>query len=362
MTTPADQDEWKPGLYTLDEFSGPVTFDPDPHETRTPDPTAVLQETDAACFICKTPLFRSETPNQGNYSREDVFPNLETAFLDYPDGRSFRYEDILVPCCQPCNNEWMSDVEKRIGRAAKAPDQYTEFEKLSRSDLALWSIKIMYGLLWTRIAPWNFKKHKPRPPEITDTVCDQFRVALMLLDGFRKRVVLWGSAFPNSILILRIKPGATGKLAYDYRDSIEFPTGIAMRIGTVGLISTFEDFGVVQNWFDNEIAPIIGNNALHPVQFMEIAARAFDTASMGSYNVAYSVITGPRDLSLQLKPRLAHARPLNEALLYARIAQMTREKIFLDPPAGATSLRNKNGDFLEIPWPTPATRPPTPPA
>jgi hypothetical protein len=191
----------------------------------------------------------------------------------------------------------------------------------------------------------------------SDTVCDQFRLSLMLLDGFRKRVVLWGSSFPNSILILRIKPGATGGLAYDYKDSIEFPTAIAMRMGTVGLISTFEDFGVVQNWFEDQIAPIIGNNALHPVQFMEIAARAFETASTGGYNVQYTAITGPRDVSLMLKPHLAHSRPVDQTRLYARIAQMTREKIFLNPPPGATSLRNKNEDFLEIPWPTPATTP-----
>jgi hypothetical protein len=32
---------------------------------------------------------------------------------------------------------------------------------------------------------------------------------------------------------------------------------------------------------------------------------------------------------------------VNQARLYIRIAQMTREKIFLNPPTGATSLRNK---------------------
>jgi hypothetical protein len=184
----------------VDEFSKPLTFDPDPHQTPTPDPAAILEDTEAECFICKTPLFRSETPNEGNYSREDVFPKwlvehfgLETAVLDYPGGKSSSYKNILVPCCQPCNNNWMSDVETRIGRAVRAPDQYAEFKKLRRSDIALWTIKIMYGLLWIRIAPWNFKKHKPRPPEVTDTVLDHFRLSLMRLDGFRKRVVLSGS-------------------------------------------------------------------------------------------------------------------------------------------------------------------------
>jgi hypothetical protein len=253
----------------------------------------------------------------------------------------------------------MSAVENRIRDAAKSADQYAAFKTLSRSDLALWTIKIMYGLLYTRIAPWNFDKHKPRPPEITDAVLDHFRLSLMLLDGFRKRIILSGSPFPSSILILRIKPGATGRLAFDYQDSIEFPTAIAMRMGTVGLIATFEDFGTVENFFEKEFAPLIGANALHPIQFMEIAARAFEMAGLGVHDVAYSAMEGPRDVHLHLKPRLAHCLDPDHARLHQRIAAMTGDAEFVNRPPGMTTMLSKSGGFLELPWPPPATHVPS---
>jgi hypothetical protein len=247
-------DAWKPGLYLADELTGAIELGGEAHPVAPRDPAAIFTDTDADCFICGTKLYRSTTPNAGNYTKEDVFPQWLTkhfeipdAFLDHPDGTSKNYKQVLVPCCVPCNNRWMNAVEQRIMTAVQSADQYAAFRQLSRSDIALWTIKIMYGLLFARIEPWSFNSHKPKPAEITDGVLDHFRFSLMLLDGYHKRVIIAGAPFPSSILILPIKPGATGPEAFDYQDCIAFPTAIAMRMGTVGLIVAFEDFGTVVN-------------------------------------------------------------------------------------------------------------------
>jgi hypothetical protein len=340
------------------ELAGPFTFDSQPHQPPPTIPGAILENVEAYCFICKNKLRRSRTANAGDYTKEDVFPQwlvekfeLENEYLDFPDGGSAKYPDILVPCCRTCNNRWMSQVEERISRAVKAADEYPEFVKLNRSDVALWVVKIMYGILTRRIAPWNFKKHKSGGSGISDQILDQFRLSLMLLEGFRKRIILNAPAFPISLLILPITPGASGGLAFDYRDSIEWPTAIAMRMGTVGLIATFEDFGAIQNWYDTALAHLLRGKALHPVQFLEIAARAFYQAGLGAYSVSYSELNSPRDTYLSLRPVLSEVLPLDPERERAVIAHMTGENRFLDVEEGSSLLLRKDGSFQEMDWP-----------
>jgi hypothetical protein len=300
----------------------------------------------------------STTANAGNYTKEDVFPvwlsrhfGIADAVIDYPDGTSKQYKQVLTPCCLSCNGGWMKAVEDRVAPAGTSLDQYAAFTQLSRSDIALWTIKLMYGLLYARIEPWSFNSHKPKPKEISEQVLDQMRLSLMLLDGFRKRGIIAGAPFSSSIILVRIKPGATGPLAFDYQDSIEYPNAIAMRIGTVGLITVFEDFGTTENYYAQELAPIVGNNALHPDQFMGVAARLFDFASSGYYDVNYSAMEGPRDVLLRLSPRPQPGIERTNDALYRRIAKMIRDPAAENWKPTGTSLRNKKAAFLDMPWP-----------
>jgi hypothetical protein len=348
---------WKPGLYMVDEIPAPFTFDSEAHAPIPPTPGAILEAIEATCFICKKKLRRSRTANAGDYTKEDVFPQwlvekfeLENEYLDFPDGGSAKYPDILVPCCSTCNNKWMSQVERRISEAVKAVDEYPEFVKLSRSDIALWVVKIIYGILMKRIVPWNFRKHESGGSGISEQILDQFRLSLMLLDGFRKRIILNAPKFPISLLVLPISPGATGRLAFDYKDSIEWPTAIAMRMGTVGLIATFEDFGLVNWWYDQKLADLLKGQTLHPKQFMEIAARAFYQAGLGAFNVSYTALTSPRDTYLTLNPIPSQFLPLAPAKERAMIAHMTGDERFLDTKDGGV-LMNEDGSFQKIGWP-----------
>jgi len=351
-------DGWKPGLYMVDEIPAPFTIDSQPHEPTPSIPGAILEDVEAYCFICKKKLRRSRTANAGDYTKEDVFPQwlvekfeLENEYLDFPDGGSEKYPDILVPCCRTCNNKWMSQVEQRISEAVKAADEYPEFMKLSRSDIALWVVKIIYGILTKRIVQWDFRKHGPGGPGISEKVLDQFRLSLMLLDGFRKRIILNAPKFPISVLVLPISPGATGRLAFDYKDSIEWPTAIAMRMGTVGLIATFEDFGMVNWWFDEKLANLLKGQTLHPAQFMEIAARTFYHAGLGAFDVRYTALTSPRDTYLTLNPIPGRFLPLAPAKERAMIAHMTGDERFLDAKDGDGLLMNEDGSFQKIDWP-----------
>jgi hypothetical protein len=46
-----------------------------------------------------------------------------------------------------------------------------------------------------------------------------------------------------------------------------------MRMGSAGLIVTFDDFGFIERWYHGELVAILDNQALHPLQFSEVLAR-----------------------------------------------------------------------------------------
>jgi hypothetical protein len=181
----------------LNELSQPLLPRGNAEAVSHPTPTDLLAQIDAECFFCKKRLAHGTLPHTRTITREDVFPKwlwkkfkLQDDFIDFPHGDSKKYPDILVPCCDTCNNRWMSRVEGRISKAGKAKDEYPAFRNLSRSDISLWMGKILYGLLAASIKPWDFETHTALPPRLSPAALDQIQLLMKLLDGFRKGVVI----------------------------------------------------------------------------------------------------------------------------------------------------------------------------
>jgi len=295
-----------------------------------PPPTAMITQLTAKCFICKKQLTHSNTPNTGTITREDVFPKwlwkkfqLQNEVIDFPHGGNEKYPNVLVPCCRTCNSKWMRQVETRISQAVAALDEYPEFMQLSRSDVALWLSKIAYGLLAASVWPWRFNSQSALPPKLPATVFDQYQLVAKLLAGFRKRVIISASAFPISILKFHVKSGGNARLNYDYRDSIEWPTALAIRMGSIGVIASFEDFGYLEHWYKQTLASLLDGAILHPRQFSEVVARAFYNAGLGGFNIGYSLSEGPDDVHMWLTPIATDGRPEDPQRLADMMADFT---------------------------------------
>jgi hypothetical protein len=214
-------------------------------------------------------------------------------------------------------------------------DEYPEFINLSRSDVSLWLAKITYGLLAASVAPWKFKSHKALPPQLPATVFNHYQLVAKLLDGFRKRVIISAAAFPISILTFHVKSGGNPRLNYGYRDSIEWPTALAMRMGSVGVLASFEDFGYLEHWYKKTLATLLDRKTLHPVQFSEVAARAFYNAGLGGFNVRYWLIEGPDEVHLGLTRIVTKGRKRDPQRLADMMADFT----------GAEALRTLDNDI-----------------
>jgi hypothetical protein len=343
----------------LNELSQPPQLRRDASPVSQPTPADLLAEIDAECFICKKRLAHGAMPHMRTITREDVFPQwlwkkfrLQNDFIDFPHGESKKYPDILVPCCKTCNNRWLSQVEGRVSKAGKATDQYPEFIKLSRSDVSLWMAKILYGLLAASIKPWDFDSQTPLPPRLSPAVLDQLQLLMKLLDGFRKRVVINAPAHPFSILIFPLKSGSDLHLNFNYRDSPEEPTLLAMRMGSVGIIVSFEDFGHLERWYQRDLATMLAGKVLHPIQFTEVVARALYVGLLWRFGFKYTVIDGRHDVFITLTPQPQKGLDENPQALAAMIARLTRvEKLESLVDGQVRSLLvNDSGDFQDLPF------------
>jgi hypothetical protein len=353
-------EKWRPGLYMLNEVPNASLNDvKEEKAARPPAPDAVINELTAQCFICNKQLTESPTPNVGTLTREDIFPTwlcekfqLKNDFIDYPNNTSKKYPKILIPCCNLCNNEWMSQVEGRISKAVKAANEYSEFIKLNRSDVSLWTGKILYGLLMTRIAPWNFNVNSPLPQELSSSALDDIWLLRKLLAGFRQRVIINAPDYPISILTFQLKSGSTPRLNWNFRDTPRWPTAIAMRMGSVGLIVAFEDFGYLRRWYNGELAGLLSGKTLHPVQFSEVVARALYTGGLCCHDYKYTLIEGTNDCYMSLTPLPKQAYEENPQALGALVTKLTglNELSVVVDGKVPSILVNKRGVFQDIPF------------
>lgn len=349
---------WQPGVIMVGDLGAAARARAPERPPRTAVAGATAKTLAAQCFICKKPLTESSTPNAGSYSEEHLFPQwlirkyqLKTCTLEFPDGKARRYDKIVVPCCTECNGREMSDVEGRIRNALEAKDEYTGLKALSRSDITLWTAKILYGLLLASVEPWHARRRVPLPPWMSRDMLANLQLSAMLLDGYRKRVIISAPARPSSILLFQLKSPGPGAEAFDYVDNLQWPTAFAMRMGTAGLIVCFEDFQEMERWYDATLSKTIGDKILHPVQFKELAARAFYQAGLNACDVRYFVSKGPRDIHLFLKPLPKAALepdPERRAAMMVRYTGEERLGAVADGSSPTTFLKS-DGQFFDIP-------------
>jgi hypothetical protein len=343
------------GLYLLSELTPPIVLGSP--LSPLPTNTEMLQYIDVDCFICHRRLTLGNAKSADFATKEDVFPKwlwqrlaLAAEEINLLNGATKNYPGIVVPCCRSCNNDYMSRVENRISSAVKT---FADFEQLSRSDLLLWAAKILYGLLHFQVKPWDAQAKKWLPSKLTPAVFDHLQLTIQLLQGFRNRIVLDAPRWPCSILRFHLKSGGPPALNFNFRDSIEWPVALAMRLDSIGFIVVFDDFGYIEHWYEDRLRSLLDQRQIHPLQFAEIAARAFYQAGLVQFDISYTAIKRPSNEYLLLTPKMESALPPDSRRMASMISEFTGgalPEFTVEEQSDKTSslLVRKNGEFQDI--------------
>lgn len=228
---------------------------------------------ESTCFLC------GDHVENNQRSREHVFPKWllrHFSLRDHPltllNGTTVAYRNLVIPCCQTCNNEYLSNIEREVQvRFLKGA---AEIASMDRGRLLLWVLKIFYGLLYRELF-LPIDRRAPCAGSIVNAEdMEQFQLLHFILQSCRVPMdfSIVDSDIPASIFVFEVQEPSNEDLRFDYKDDVVNRT-LYLRLGKVGILAAF-DMGA-QTLPGTEYFSRFQGYALHPLQFAELGANLF---------------------------------------------------------------------------------------
>ncbi|CAI6235779.1 hypothetical protein [Bacillus subtilis] len=249
------------------------------------NPFDKMQFTYNNCFLCGSKDVSQKT-------LEHVFPKwllkrfeLWNKQIQLLNGTLISYRQLTIPCCNKCNNEYLSRIENKFRRAVD--NGYDAFLNLDEETIFLWSAKILYGLLYKQLS-LPFDRKSPRLGTITSPdLLEKYRILHLLLQGARYKTKYEGK--PWSIFIFQSQEYKDER-DFDYFDGL-FSLVLGIRIGRVSFVICFEDAGIQKVMFEDYFRDL-QEISLHPIQFKEIIAKVHYKQILFRKNPFFMVVEG----------------------------------------------------------------------
>ncbi len=210
------------------------------------------------------------------------------------NGTLLPYRKLTVPCCQPCNNGFLRDLENGVIEILDRSDEFTDADRLT---LAQWLCKMFVGIIIKESSLSVDRKDPSKGSIVPPEFLEEFHHAQLLLQSTRKQTVfrcLHGT-FPCTIYAYRILDVA-GFGDFDLTTHFGGQS-IAVRVGNLGII--FVNDGGLQMHAGDKGPMALDGLELHPLQFSEVAARAHYKASLRDATHQYTSWENPTLLTVE---------------------------------------------------------------
>lgn len=220
------------------------------------------------CFLCGADL-------NDALSVEHVFPKwLQKEFdlwnqkITLLNGTIIPYKSLTIPCCEKCNNEYLSAIERKVSNAYQGGIE--AFKKLDEYTIFLWISKIFYGILFKELF-LPFDRRQPSADTIlSPDLLEKYRMAHLLLQGIRLPMKFI-ERNPWSLFVFESQKHTNQNLNFDYKDCIQGLT-FGIRMGEISIIAVLQDNSAQAEIFQETIERL-QQLKLHPIQFGEIFAK-----------------------------------------------------------------------------------------
>jgi hypothetical protein len=221
---------------------------------------------DKCCFLCGKDLIKE-------CSVEHVFPkwllkkyNLwNQKKIVLLNASTLPYRQLTIPCCVECNTQHLSRVDGEVSKSVK--EGFESARKVPEKSWYLWVAKIFYGILRKEVSLAIDRANLSKGNILTEDVLDSFKSLHLFLQAFRGMHRFNGDV-PYTILLCNLHD--IGE-KFDFRDNL-FQSTVAVRMGEIGIIVSFEDGGLVKDTYGKYVNEVDGRK-LHPVQFIELYAK-----------------------------------------------------------------------------------------
>lgn len=253
------------------------------------------------CFLCGRRLAEDRTD-------EDVIPRwvqrefgLGRAHLKLLNGTSIPYSQLKIPCCGPCNNEYLSRLENMVYRAWS--DGYEAFSRLDRASLHVWLSKILIGLL-VRETMLAFDRAEPGSRAIVPAPELERKFVLhALLQSVRLKMKVGFQ--PWSIFIFPTRTCEIPQEAFDLTDDADRLV-ICIRLGHIGVVAQLLDNGLSQQGLQG-IHALAEGKKLHPTQLREFYAQVVYHSVLLRRTLKYIVLEGSNQIEVVAMPEMGYS-------------------------------------------------------
>lgn len=185
------------------------------------------------CFAC------GGEPSTGD--GEHVIPlwlqgrlGLSNEFITILNGTRLPYRSLKIPCCESCNNGFLSRIESNVKRVFEEKDPIQEYGKLS---IARWLSKILIGILVKETSLLHDRSNTLDGNILPSSFISELQHCHFIMQSARKtsRFSCLHSKFPFSFYTYTITDnGENGK--FDLSTNI-IGMSISIRVGNRGQFS-----------------------------------------------------------------------------------------------------------------------------
>lgn len=253
------------------------------------------------------------------------------------------YKQLKLPCSVDTADQ-LAEMETRVEAAFKKG--YFAVRDLDEVLLFQWIAKIVYGTVFNEIqAGVRQQLLSGGEMNFSQVLAHKFKNLHLMLQSLILPMQFDG-ARPFSI---KIYPVDNLEGTFNYRDEINTLV-FSLRMNDFGIVACLQDNGV-NNIYHREALEGVGSEALHPIQFEEIAARYFYSAYLFNRLPEYTVLptddmvyVEPMSLSeMSMKPIFDHW----QVKTYGQVLEnfwkpwgFTLFEIIKDPEAPMSFLKN----------------------
>ncbi|MGQ3067956.1 MAG: hypothetical protein ACT6TH_11495 [Brevundimonas sp.] len=243
------------------------------------------------CFLCATAL------TGDSRSEEHVFPRwLQKQFgirdrkLELLNRVPVAYRKLTIPCCRTCNNGVLANLERRVQKHLLGSPANLSVE--ARTDLFLWTSKILFGLLYKQTSVSLDPAHRSGPTILDRTDMRQFSYLHMYLQGIRKGFQYWGETpLPATLFVYDVECPIDPYYHFDWHD-IPATSAIYLRLGHKGIVMCLD--GGAQEIAVGNLLRRYQHRTLHPLQFEEIGAKVLYKSTIATRSAFISFLDGAK--------------------------------------------------------------------
>jgi len=200
--------------------------------------------------------------------------SLQDKKLTLLNGTLIPYRQLTVPCCDLCNNGFLSGIERQVQAIQDIGEVTTAEETLA---LGRWMAKILVGILVKETSLLQDRKYPALGKIVPSDFIEELHHCQLILQSARKATMFRCLHGPHPFSLYWYKIDENAETSFDLSTNI-VGQSIAIRAGGLG-VAFVNDGGLQLNASAKGPFDLLGRTVA-PHQFSELAARVHYKSSL----------------------------------------------------------------------------------